>query len=60
MRAWPRSSSPSVADALGEVERGVHAQILARLDIDVPATRVWGDEHRRIGRSESECTLGRL
>src|ERR1043166_7538257 len=43
-----------VADALGEVERGLHAQVLARLDIDVPAIRVWGDEYRRIGRSESE------
>ena len=43
-----------VADALGEVERGLHAQILARLDIDVPAIRVWGDEYRRIGRSESD------
>jgi hypothetical protein len=42
-----------VADALGEVERGLHAQVLARLDIDVPAIRVWGDEYRRIGRSES-------
>lgn len=35
-----------VADALGEVERGLHAQVLARLDIDVPAIRVWGDEYR--------------
>lgn len=26
-----------VADALGEVEHGLHAQILVRLDIDVPA-----------------------
>jgi hypothetical protein len=43
-----------VADALGEVERGLHAQVLARLDIDVPAIRVWGDEYRRIGRAESE------
>jgi len=43
-----------VADALSEVERGLHAQVLARLDIDVPAIRVWGDEYRRIGRSESE------
>src|SRR5712672_162356 len=43
-----------VADALGEVERGLHTQVLARLDIDVPAIRVWGDEYRRIGRSESE------
>jgi hypothetical protein len=43
-----------VADALGEVERGLHAQVLARLDIDVPAIRVWGDEYRRVGRSESE------
>ena len=43
-----------VADALGEVERGLHAQVLARLDIDVLAIRVWGDEYRRIGRSESE------
>jgi hypothetical protein len=32
-----------VADALGEVERRLHAQVLARLDIDVPAIRVWGD-----------------
>jgi hypothetical protein len=31
-----------VADALGEVERRLHAQILARLNIDVPAIRVWG------------------
>ena len=30
-----------VADALGEVERGLLAQVLARLDIDVPAIRVW-------------------
>jgi hypothetical protein len=43
-----------VADALGEIERVLHAQVLARLDIDVPAIRVWGDEYRRIGRSESE------
>jgi hypothetical protein len=43
-----------MADALGEVERGLHAQVLARLDIDVPAIRVWGDEHRRIGRFESD------
>jgi hypothetical protein len=43
-----------VADALGEVERGLHAQVLARLDIDVPAIRAWGDEYRRIGRAESE------
>jgi hypothetical protein len=43
-----------VADALGEVERRLHAQVLARLDIDVPAIRVWGDEYRRIGRAESE------
>jgi len=43
-----------VTDALGEVERGLHAQVLARLDIDVPAIRVWGDEYRRIGRAESE------
>src|SRR3954470_24919173 len=43
-----------VADALGEVERGLHAQVLARLDIDVPAIRVWGDEYRRIGRAESD------
>jgi len=43
-----------VADALGEVERGLHVQVLARLDIDVPAIRVWGDEYRRIGRAESE------
>jgi hypothetical protein len=28
-----------VADALGEVERGLHTQVLARLDIDVPAIR---------------------
>jgi hypothetical protein len=41
-----------VADALGELERGLHAQVLARLDIDVPAIRVWGDEYRRIGRFE--------
>lgn len=43
-----------VADALGEVERGLHAQVLARLDIYVPAIRVWGDECRRIGRFESD------
>src|SRR5262245_21745810 len=43
-----------VADGLGEVERGLHAHILARLDIDVPAIRVWGDEYRRIGRFESD------
>jgi hypothetical protein len=43
-----------MADALGEVERGLHAQVLARLDIDVPAIRVWGDEYRRIGRAESD------
>jgi hypothetical protein len=43
-----------VADALGEVERGLHAGILARLDIDVPAIRVWGDEYRRIGRFEGD------
>jgi hypothetical protein len=43
-----------VADVLGDIERGLHAQVLARLDIDVPAIRVWGDEYRRIGRSESE------
>src|SRR5262245_54461754 len=43
-----------VADALGEIERGLHAQVLARLDIDVPAIRVWGDEYRRIGRFESD------
>src|SRR3954469_14460824 len=43
-----------VADALGEVERGLHAQVLARLDIDVPAIRAWGDEYRRIGRFESD------
>jgi hypothetical protein len=29
-----------VADTLGELERGLHAQVLARLDIDVPAVRV--------------------
>jgi hypothetical protein len=46
--------SHRVADALGEVERGLHAQVLARLDIDVPAIRVWGDEYRRIGRAESD------
>jgi hypothetical protein len=38
-----------VAEALGDIERGLHAQVLARLDIDVPAIRVWGDEYRRIG-----------
>jgi hypothetical protein len=43
-----------VTDALGDIERGLHAQVLARLDIDVPAIRVWGDEYRRIGRSESD------
>ena len=43
-----------VAEALGEVERGLHAQVLARLDIDVPAIRVWGNEYRRIGRAESD------
>jgi hypothetical protein len=43
-----------IADALGEIERGLHAQILARLDIDVPGIRVWGDEYRRIGRFESD------
>jgi hypothetical protein len=43
-----------VTDALGAVERGLHAQVLARLDIDVPAIRVWGDEYRRIGRFESD------
>src|SRR5689334_4658848 len=43
-----------IADALGEVERGLHAQVLARLDIDVPAIRVWGDEYRRIGRFEND------
>lgn len=43
-----------IADALGEVERGLHAQDLAHLDIDVPAIRVWGDEYRRIGRFESD------
>jgi hypothetical protein len=43
-----------VADALGELERGLHAQVLARLDIDVPAIRVWGNEYRRIGRFESD------
>ena len=43
-----------VADALGEVERGMHAQVLARLDIDVPAIRVWGNEYRRIDRFESD------
>jgi hypothetical protein len=41
-----------VADALGEVECGLHAQVLARLD--VPAIRVWGDEYRRISRAESD------
>lgn len=35
-----------VADALVEVERGLHAQVLSRLDIDVPVIRVWGDEYR--------------
>ena len=39
-----------VADALGELERGLHAQVLARLDLNVPAIRVRGDEYRRIGR----------
>jgi hypothetical protein len=34
-----------VADALSEIGRGLHAQVLARLDADVPAIRVWGDEH---------------
>jgi hypothetical protein len=43
-----------VADALGELERGLHTHVLARLDIDVPAIRVWGDEYRRIGRFESD------
>lgn len=43
-----------MADALGEVVRGLHAQVLSRLDIDVPAIRVWGDEYRRIGRCESD------
>jgi hypothetical protein len=43
-----------VAEALGEIERGLHAQILARLDIDVPGIRVWGEEYRRIGRFESD------
>jgi len=28
-----------IADALGEVERGLHAQVLARLEIGVPAIR---------------------
>ena len=42
------------ADALGEIERGLHAQVLARLDLDVPAIRVWGDEYRRIDRFESD------
>ena len=42
------------AEALGEIERGLHAQVLARLDIDVPAIRVWGHEYRRIGRFESD------
>src|SRR5262245_31131837 len=48
------ASEQRVADALGELERGLHAQVLARLDIDVPAIRVWGDEYRRIGRFESD------
>jgi hypothetical protein len=43
-----------VADALGGLERGLHAQVLACLDIDVPAIRVWGDEYRRIRRLQSE------
>ena len=43
-----------IADALGEVERGLHAQVLAGLDINVPPIRVWGDEYRRIGRAESD------
>ena len=34
-----RALEQRVADALGEVERGLHAQVLARLDIDVPAIR---------------------
>ena len=33
-----------VADALGELERRLHAQVLARLDVNVPAIRVWGDD----------------
>src|SRR5262245_58919944 len=43
-----------VADALGDVERGLHAQVLARLDINVPAIRVWGDEYRRIGDEQNQ------
>src|SRR2546421_12705978 len=43
-----------IADAAGAVERGMHTQVLAQLDIDVPAIRVWGDEYRRIGRFESD------
>jgi hypothetical protein len=30
-----------VADALGDLERGLHAQVLARLEVNVPAIRVW-------------------
>ena len=42
-----------VADALGEVERGLHAQVLARLDIDVPAIRVWGDALESVTRGST-------
>jgi hypothetical protein len=43
-----------IADALSEFERGLRAQVLVRLDIDVPGIRMWGDDYRRIGRFESD------
>jgi hypothetical protein len=45
-----------IADALRELERGLHAQVLARLDIDVPAIRGWGDEYRRAGKARQCAT----
>lgn len=38
-----------IADVLGVVERGLHAQVLARLDIDVPAIQDRAD-HAQPGR----------
>jgi hypothetical protein len=43
----------SIADLLA-TDLVEDLQVLARLDIDVPSIRVWGDEYRRIGRFESD------
>jgi hypothetical protein len=48
-----------IADALGAFERGLHAQILARLDIDVPAIRVWATSTAASAVSRATTTRSR-